>query len=877
MITFAKLTVEVQNSNYQDMKGTKRSTTGRISYLNWLIFISATILISDLHCIEIKQASETISLDTKPILSNSTSDSNSTPARNLLVTTSTAQDSPKSSKANLSLKKLALKQSRRWARQLSLKGINSLTSRREGNWGVQTLDRVYKNVFKNRQTGEKGKQMLQRSISNVMTDRNDSLNNMARGIFNNGDNQTTVKPVNMMDMSNKLYEFMDRHGIRVKTQADNNEHIRYVMYQRKHLSSTFDVKLNAKKEGYSVDFISQQPLKMKKSLKIDSGKELDNQMMPFLESSYKNWRKTAARELKQLDLGTSKRNSNKSNLNELDLDNKSFKDVIKNDKNSQLKEKTNNLKASITKNTEKKDSNKIVNSPSLSILSDLDKSMERALSSPAVTITNPIKNEEISEKKQSVHFIDALNEHSRHLPMERSLTEVDHIGSLLEQALSDSLAISQEDTHEWSIAVKTKDDQVGDKICTVKVNTDEQDRQMLEISNKGIDFLVNNQKMAARMITKEDEDPEVVAFIHEQLNLFTDIYLRVIGQEYNLMRLSDFLKEEVFQPRQVELINNSVITSKPDEDGKSQAIYVILDELDADNNIITQIRCFTVNSMFNQIELSHREREIELQVPRQMNKTQKDMVKDEIYQILDDQASNNTVNYTSSLHIIKDILENTEGCGSIEISETMLGNTTIISIPDGASCAFEAMSLVLTGYDYGYLQYLHIMLNNQYFQTEHLVAFNQEEDFMKNMNDILSDMSSEIEAVKETNEKTEDSNNITLESITQIIKESLGDLVQESEAESDDHHEVLFKRETPSGKEITTIRILVLPGPDGDEDNTLFRVFMFDPRTHSSKNKDRSKSHHEYMMYGKNGVDELKIFSIDLNKLKEKIIERRRK
>jgi hypothetical protein len=353
------------------------------------------------------------------------------------------------------------------------------------------------------------------------------------------------------------------------------------------------------------------------------------------------------------------------------------------------------------------------------------------------------------------------------------------------------------------------------------------------------------------------------SFFEAQLGEFVGIYVSVLGKQMGVQTMSEFIKNEVFQPKGITLEENVV----DKVNGSSDATFIVLDSIDAQTQqIITQVRVYKINNMFNQVQISHHEREIEFQVPRQMDDVHKEQLKREINEILSNDVVNNTVGYQESIKILEELLRDNLNCSDLSVSKEA-GNTSVVDISDESDCPFFGMSFLVTAFDYQYLQYMHLLLDNQYFQTEHLIAFTLEGDFKSNLMGVLSDMASNISSVQKSSGTEQ--GDLTLDNLTDAIQQVLGTDV---ERENLNEKEIVYKRNNERGKSVTVIRVLVVPG-DG-ESTDLYRVFLFDPSGHK-KGFHHTKSQHEYMMYASNGQEELKIFMSDLKKWKAKLSRRK--
>ena len=720
------------------------------------------------------------------------------------------------------LKKIALKESQNWERSLSLKGLHSITQRRTDAWGLKAIDSTYKKALG---TGK---------ISNVRA-------KSFAGLPQKNQASLSRKPFSMMDMNRMLYDFMDEHKVYVKSQADTLSHIRYSLYQRKDKSSLFDVKLKKEKDGSKIVFSSNSPY-MKKSISLDKGRELREQMLPFLNKSYKTWRSFRSRMLRDVPTDKSSDLKKKENLFEIHQQ--------KNVSNDTQTQKLTNTLSSTTKTEE--ETKVIITTP------------HKQQSQPSPI---PLSQSQKPQKKNTAHFVDSLDNIN---PDSRKLLDMGDIKMALEGVLDDRLKLHDEDQQKWFVTLANSNDSESlDRICLVSAEIQDSGEIVVSMDNNDIDSLKNSQKFVNKVMPKDGNSDDLAEFFKEELAEYVGIYMEVLEAQMNVEKMAGFIKEEVFKPKGIELLENSKTFS---QSNPSEVIFMVLDHVDAqEGQIITQLRVYKVNHLYNQVQISHRERQIDLQVPRHMGDAQKAQLSNEIGEVLSDDVINNTIGFKESVQIIADSLKNTHNCSAVE-EQSHEGHTSIIEINDDTGCPFSGMSLVVTGFDYDYLQYLHILLDNQYFQAEHLVAYTLEGDFKSNVEDVLEGMASNIQSVQ-THAGQPIVGNLSLDDLTKSIESVLGNEVERLNL---NEHEILYKRKTEHGKEMTVVRILVVPG-DGEGDNTdLYRVFLFDPSGHK-KGLHHTKSQHEYMMSASNGQDELKIFTGDLAKWKKKLEHRKLK
>jgi hypothetical protein len=599
------------------------------------------------------------------------------------------------------------------------------------------------------------------------------------------------------------------------------------LYQRKNKASLFDVKLKKNKEGNEVVFSSGNPY-IKKSLKLRAGKTLNDQMIPFLDQSYKTWRKFRSRMLR--------------------------------DTRPLVPEKTQKKSIEIPTKTR-----------SVSDYSKEAREIKKNLDfgpSPLISQNDSlVKSSKIHEFEptNNVHFIDNLDNIAN---ASRKLFDMGDVKMILQESLDQRLTLTDEDEHTWYVVVgNASDPNQSDRICRISAENDGNNNIVVSMDNEEISSLKHSQKFVNKIMPVSGTSEGLDEFFKEELAEFVGIYMDILGAQMNVEKMAEYIKEHIFQPKSIQLVENSRTNSSSNP---QEVVFIALDHIDPQlDQIITQLRIYKINHLYNQVQISHREREIDLQVPRNMGDAQKTQLEAEISDVLNDAVINNTVGFNQSIEIMINSLKTNHQCSDVN-EQKHSGHTVVLEVNDESGCPFAGMSIVVTGFDYDYLQYMHLLLDNQYFQAEHLIAFTLEGDFTNNINDVFSGMASNIENVQK-NQGQPIVGDLTIDDLTRAIEQVLGNEVERLNL---NENEIVYKRKTEHGKEVTVIRILVVPG-DGDGDNTaLYRVFLFDPSGHK-KGLHHTKSQHEYMMYASNGQDELKIFAGDLAKWKKKLEHRK--
>lgn len=788
------------------------------------------------------------------------------------------------------LRKAALKESHREARELMVIGVHSLSARKDSGWGAKALNRAFSKAFNLGSIASGSKDFKSGQNQGMIGDtRAKFIRHQSEAVSHRFDSG-----LSLLKMSDVLYDFMDRHGIFVKAQGDSSSHIRYSLYTKRNKDMPFDVKLSNQKGSYSIEFKSNSPYLERKS-PLTGEMNVTDQVNNFLEKNFADWKKL--RWSRRLNMKTDKKNKKKKKLKKKGK--QRTLNVVRKKKNlkqSIIKKENGKLTVVDNKNAEKPEklakpipSRNKNDRPAAKDLRNAELLARKAIFSPSPMIPNfqknnipnnnktttklaakpvpvpklylPVEKDNAPVKTNSVKFVDDLD-----AGKERKLSSLDEI---VDQSIKGAVAqiegvkSTSEDINKWEVSLDSTGPHNNARICSIAlVQLDT--ISILEMDNQLIPAMATRHRLSRRHISASEDANDLQEYIHAQIAGFVDDYVTLAQQQTDLNKLAEILTQEVFEPRGEQLIR----TDEVDVHAGDPTFLVLNHVKDSTSNKIeTQIRLFRVNSEFNQMQISHKQRTVELQVPTLLAMAQKDNLIQEINNILTNEEHNAMVDYEEALKIITNTLSSTNNCSSINPQNDGSG-TTVLEIGEG--CAFENMSFVITNFDYGYLQYIHLLLDNQYFQSEHLIAYTMATDFHSNIENVLRDMESTIEDVK----KAQDSNSedITLEHITQMVKEVLGNQVEESATEAS--NETVFKRAGLNDKRITTIRILEIKGDE--ETTSMFRVFLFDPKTHSH-HFSRSKSQHEYVLYANNGLDELNILKKDLEKLKLKLEEIRKR
>ena len=159
------------------------------------------------------------------------------------------------------LKKKLTKENKKWERQLSMAGKFSISKSMLSRWGIKTLN------------------------DHFVKSRGD-----LRSV------QTASKKVDMMGLTDGVFDFIDSHKLALKGQSDKGSGIRFALNLRKRKDGGFQVKVGKKGGEYGVKFSSKEPY-MSKSMKVVSEEDLHQKMGKFLRNSLRQWKKYSARRL----------------------------------------------------------------------------------------------------------------------------------------------------------------------------------------------------------------------------------------------------------------------------------------------------------------------------------------------------------------------------------------------------------------------------------------------------------------------------------------------------------------------------------------------------------------------------------------------------
>ena len=160
------------------------------------------------------------------------------------------------------LKRKVIKENRKWERELSMGGKFSISKTLGSRWGIDTLNKHF--------SKDRGENLVSVPLSK--------------------------SKVSLMNLSDKVFDFIDQHKLTLKGQSDKGNSLRFALNLKKSADSIFQVKVGKNGQNYGVKFMSKEPF-MSKSIKVLNEQDLQNKMGKFLNTSLKQWKKFSARRL----------------------------------------------------------------------------------------------------------------------------------------------------------------------------------------------------------------------------------------------------------------------------------------------------------------------------------------------------------------------------------------------------------------------------------------------------------------------------------------------------------------------------------------------------------------------------------------------------
>ena len=160
------------------------------------------------------------------------------------------------------LKRKVIKENRKWERELSMGGKFSISKTLGSRWGIDTLNKHF--------SKDRGQNFVSVPLSK--------------------------KKVSLLNLSDKVFDFINQHKLTLKGQSDKGSSLRFALNLKKNADSLFQVKVGKKGQDYGVKFMSKEPY-MSKSIKVSNEQDLKSKMGKFLNSSLKQWKKFGARRL----------------------------------------------------------------------------------------------------------------------------------------------------------------------------------------------------------------------------------------------------------------------------------------------------------------------------------------------------------------------------------------------------------------------------------------------------------------------------------------------------------------------------------------------------------------------------------------------------
>ena len=164
------------------------------------------------------------------------------------------------------LKSLAKKEDLKYQRSLSLGGFVTLSKKMNTLWGSQVLNQHF-----NQERNSKG--------------------------FSS-ERPLSYSPVNLMDLSDQVFDFLSKHSIQLKKEAGSNDKLDFILHNPKLSDSQFKVQIDKADALYNIKFGSKEPY-ISKTLKMTSNENnFKDKLKAFLEKNFTIWKKFIPRKLK---------------------------------------------------------------------------------------------------------------------------------------------------------------------------------------------------------------------------------------------------------------------------------------------------------------------------------------------------------------------------------------------------------------------------------------------------------------------------------------------------------------------------------------------------------------------------------------------------
>lgn len=305
------------------------------------------------------------------------------------------------------------------------------------------------------------------------------------------------------------------------------------------------------------------------------------------------------------------------------------------------------------------------------------------------------------------------------------------------------------------------------EISIVETSPGKKAIEMSNIDSKKFPAFKNNHALYSHGISKEDTEEKIKTFISGKLKEFKKSI--ALSTARPVKSICEDMKSLVASQT-----GHQITLSQP----KDHFCIIEVSRAKSDKNaalnpIVCHIRVHNINDEMAGINVVQIDREYEARVPKHNYDENVAEVKNVIKQILD-QKENLPITIQKAVNGISDILGSY--CGGkkpVLVNLIQEGEIFGATLDLNLKCDFAGMKIFVEQFNYGYLQYIHIIGDHKLLRAEYMVGIDPKV-FDTNLRVVLKGFDSEIKEVLNLQKKSDKENfKVTLEDIKKTLTEAM--------------------------------------------------------------------------------------------------------
>lgn len=432
-----------------------------------------------------------------------------------------------------------------------------------------------------------------------------------------------------------------------------------------------------------------------------------------------------------------------------------------------------------------------------------------------------------------------------------NIFEPEALETMIKESGGNQIVPTQIEQNHWILGIKKEDGTAGDPVCEIEMTPVENKTFLIHISNTDIDFLSFWKRTSMKQVGQEEKNQDVKDFLDSQFLLFVEDYAQMLQSQFVVVDLAQYFIDDVFGKNNMRL---GLVAEANNKMKQPNVMYLGYSDPET-GEPAAEVQLFRVNSSFNQVNLLFGDQDLSFQVPVIFDEADRENLKIEIQNILNEKLSKPVINLEIGLEIFESQVRSVMNCKQFFVQREN-GNTSFLQIPSqNQPCMFGEMTFLLTGFDYGFAKYIHIFVDNDLFHSENLVPLTDYQQYTQNLTQIFNDMielKNQMDLKVEQNEAT---TTLSIDDIAQIISETIGNDIE---------------RENLSDKEIQfwmvhnqvrkkIVKVLLMDS----KEQQFFKISMFPPHSQNIQNH----THDEVMIYSDSKTADVDLLKKKLGKL----------